>query len=43
MFFAIRNERILQNRNAVASYALLLKNNFPDAPEIQLLRESEKE
>jgi type IV pilus assembly protein PilF len=41
LWLGIRTERVLGDQNAVASYVLLLKNNFPDSREIQLLRESE--
>lgn len=37
----IQVERILGDQNALASYALLLKNNFPDSAEARLYRESE--
>lgn len=42
LWLGIQNERILGDRNAVSSYTLLLKNNFPDSREVQLLRDSDK-
>jgi len=41
LWLGIRNERILGDKNAVASYALLLKRKFPDSEEARLLSESE--
>lgn len=41
LWLGIRTERELGDRDAVASYSLSLRNNFPDARETQLLRESE--
>lgn len=41
LWLGIRNERILGDKNAVASYALLLKRRFPDSEEARLLLESE--
>ncbi len=43
LWLGIQAERELGDRNAVASYALLLKNSFPDSHEAQLLRESERQ
>lgn len=40
LWLGIRAERLLGDRNAVASYGLLLKANFPDAPETKLYLES---
>jgi len=42
LWLGIRNERILGDQNAVSSYSLLLKNNFPDSREVQLLRDSQQ-
>jgi type IV pilus assembly protein PilF len=42
LWLGIRNERILGDRNAVSSYSLMLKNNFPDSREVQLLKDSEQ-
>jgi type IV pilus assembly protein PilF len=41
LWLGIRTERLLGDNNAVASYGLLLKANFPNAPETQLYLESE--
>ncbi len=41
LWLGIQNERILGDQNAVSSYSLMLKNNFPDSREVQLLRDSE--
>ena len=40
LWLGIRAERILGDRNAVASYALLLQRNFPDAEETRLYLDS---
>lgn len=40
LWLGIRTERLLGDRNAVASYGLLLKANFPDAPETKLYLQS---
>jgi len=40
LWLGVRIERALGDRDAEASYALLLKNNFPDSREAQLLRQS---
>lgn len=40
LWLGIRAERLLGDKNAVSSYALLLKANFPDAPETKLYLES---
>ena len=37
LWLGIRIERILNNRNTEAEYILLLRKNFPDASEVQLL------
>ncbi|MES9965494.1 MAG: type IV pilus biogenesis/stability protein PilW [Candidatus Sedimenticola sp. 20ELBAFRAG] len=42
LWTGIQTERVLGDRDAVASYSLLLKNAFPDSREAQLLIESEK-
>lgn len=41
LWLGIRIERTLGDRNAVSSYAMLLKANYPDSRETALLRESE--
>lgn len=41
LWLGIRIERALGDRNAVSSYALLLRSNFPDSEEARLLQESE--
>jgi len=41
LWLGIRIERELGDRDAVSSYAMLLKNNYPDSRETQLLLESE--
>ncbi len=41
LWLAIRTERALGNQDAEASYALQLKNQFPDAQETRLLLKSE--
>lgn len=40
LWLGIRVERILGDRNALASYGLSLKGNFPDAPETKLYLQS---
>jgi len=40
LWLGIRIERALGDENAVSSYALLLKANFPDSDETGLLLES---
>ncbi|ADE14265.1 type IV pilus biogenesis/stability protein PilW [Nitrosococcus halophilus Nc 4] len=40
LWLGIKIERELGNEDAVSSYALLLRQNFPDSQEAQLLRES---
>ena len=40
LVLGIRTEQALGNPDAVASYQLLLKQNFPDAPALQQLREA---
>lgn len=40
LWLGIRIEQQLGDKNALSSYALLLKNNFPDSREAGLLRES---
>ncbi|MFA7096224.1 MAG: type IV pilus biogenesis/stability protein PilW [Gammaproteobacteria bacterium] len=42
LWLGVRIERALGNRDAAASYALLLKSNFPDSEEMQQLLESER-
>lgn len=42
LWLGIRNERLLGDQNAVSSYSLMLKNNFPDSREVQLLRDMER-
>ncbi|WP_428608265.1 type IV pilus biogenesis/stability protein PilW [Sedimenticola sp.] len=42
LWLGIQNERILGDQNAVSSYALMLKNNFPDSREVLLLRDSKQ-
>jgi type IV pilus assembly protein PilF len=42
LLMAVRAERRLGNRNAAAKYEMMLKSRFPDAPEIQRLRQSEQ-
>jgi len=41
LWLGIRVERILGDKNALASYGLSLKGNFPDAPETKLYLESQ--
>ena len=43
LLVGIQNEKKLGDQDAVASYTLLLKNNFPDSQETQRLRELEKQ
>jgi type IV pilus assembly protein PilF len=43
LWLGIRIERQLGNQNAVSSYAMLLKNKFPDSEETRALIESEKQ
>lgn len=43
LWLGIRIERKLGNENAVSSYAMLLKNKFPDSDETHALIESEKQ
>ena len=40
LWLGIQIEQGLENQNAVSSYALLLRNNFPDSREANLLRQS---
>ena len=40
LWLGIQVERILGDKDAVASYTLLLKNNYPDSKEASLLRRS---
>jgi type IV pilus assembly protein PilF len=40
LWLGIRAERLLGDNNAVSSYGLWLKSNFPDAPETRLYLES---
>ncbi|MES9858764.1 MAG: type IV pilus biogenesis/stability protein PilW [Sedimenticola sp.] len=42
LWLGIQTERKLGDRNAVSSYTLLLRNNFPDSQEVLLLKESNK-
>lgn len=42
LWLGIQNERILGDKDTVASYSLLLKSRFPDSEETRLLIESEK-
>jgi type IV pilus assembly protein PilF len=41
LWLGIRVERILGDKNALSSYGLSLKGNFPDAPETKLYLESQ--
>lgn len=41
LWLGIRIERVLGDKNAVSSYALSLKGNFPDSEEAKLLQASE--
>ena len=43
LWIGIQTERVLGDKNALASYALLLKNSFPNSPEAELYRQSEKQ
>lgn len=43
LWLGIRIERALGDRDAVSSYGMLLKANFPDATETMLLLESERQ
>lgn len=43
LWLGIRNERLLGDQDAVSSYSLMLKNNFPDSREVQLLRDLERQ
>lgn len=43
LWIGIRTERVLGDQDAVASYALNLRNNFPDSREALLLSESESQ
>lgn len=43
LWLGIQNERLLGDQNAVSSYSLMLKNNFPDSREVQLLRDLERQ
>ncbi|MCP3867153.1 MAG: type IV pilus biogenesis/stability protein PilW [Gammaproteobacteria bacterium] len=38
LWLGIRIERELQDKDAVASYSMILRNQFPDSREVQLLR-----
>jgi type IV pilus assembly protein PilF len=40
LWLGIRTERLLGDKNAVSSYGLWLKSNFPEAPETKLYLES---
>ena len=40
LWLGIRIERELGDKNAISSYALLLRNNFPESEEARLLQES---
>ncbi len=40
LWLGIRIERELGDKNALSSYALSLRNNFPDSKEARLLQES---
>jgi type IV pilus assembly protein PilF len=40
LWLAIQTERVLGDKDAVASYEMLLRGNFPDSEEMKLLRES---
>lgn len=42
LWLGIQIERVLGNQDALSSYALSLKNNFPDAPQTQLYLKSLK-
>ena len=43
LWLGIRTERELGDKDQMASYSLLLRNNFPDSLETKLLQESEQE
>lgn len=43
LWLGIRIERQLGDKNAVSSYSMLLKNNFPDSEQTRALIESEKQ
>lgn len=43
LWLAVRVEDRLDDQNAVASHKMLLRAKFPDAPEVQLLREYEQQ
>jgi type IV pilus assembly protein PilF len=40
LWLAIQTERVLGDKNAEASYQMLLRGNYPDSDEMKLLRES---
>jgi type IV pilus assembly protein PilF len=40
LWLAIETERVLGDKNAVASYKMLLRGNYPDSDEMKLLRET---
>lgn len=42
LWLGIRTERMLNNRDTEASYALLLRRKFPDSEETQLLNQSDR-
>ncbi len=42
LWLGVRVEDKLGDQNTVASYKMLLRSKFPDAPEVQLLREYER-
>jgi type IV pilus assembly protein PilF len=42
LWLAIQTERILGDKDAVASYEMLLRGNFPDSDEMKLMRESKR-
>ena len=42
LWLGIRAERILGDKNAVASYGLLLEQNFPDSEEARLYQETQR-
>jgi type IV pilus assembly protein PilF len=41
LWLGVRVERVLGDKNALASYGLSLKGNFPDAPETKLYLQSQ--
>jgi type IV pilus assembly protein PilF len=41
LWLGVRIERMLGDKNAVSSYALLLKSTYPDSDEVRLLQQSE--